>query len=169
MDTGLLIIRLLVGLLLAAHGLQKLSHLFGGHGIAGTTGFFRTLGYPAPAVFAVVAGLSELGGGLMLAVGFLSPLAAACVVGVMVNAYAAHWGKGFWATRGGGEYAFVLGVVAAGLGFTGPGGISLDGALGLDMSGAGWGIAAVVMGAAAAGGVLLLRRTDQEVSGTSAA
>lgn len=160
MDTGLLIIRLLVGLLLAGHGVQKLSHLLGGYGITGTAEFFRGLGYPAPAVFAVVAGLSELGGGLLIATGLLTPLAVACVVGVMVNAYAAHWGNGFWVTAGGGEYPLVLGVVAAALGFTGPGAFSLDATLGLGLSSAGFAIGAILLGVVAAGGVLLLRRTE---------
>src|SRR5688500_10153150 len=109
MDIGLLLIRVVLGGFLAGHGLQKLFGWFGGHGIAGTGGFFETLGYRPGKRHAVLAGATELVGGVLLVVGFLTPLAAAMVVGVMVNAAGAvHWRNGLWVTEGGIEYPFVL-------------------------------------------------------------
>ena len=86
MDAGLLILWVVVGVALIGHGTQKLFGWFGGHGRRGTGAFFELLGYRPGALFAVIAGLSEAGGGALLAVGFLTPLAGAAVVGVMLNA-----------------------------------------------------------------------------------
>ncbi|HEY8370791.1 MAG TPA: DoxX family membrane protein, partial [Thermodesulfobacteriota bacterium] len=63
MDAALLIARLILGLGLAAHGAQKLFGWFGGYGIKGTGGFMETLGFRPGALFAVAAGLGEVGGG----------------------------------------------------------------------------------------------------------
>ena len=86
MDGGLLILRVVVGAALVGHGTQKLFGWFGGHGRQGTGVFFELLGYRPGQLFAIIAGLSEAGGGAMLAIGFLTPLAGAAVVGVMLNA-----------------------------------------------------------------------------------
>jgi len=80
MDTGLLIIRVVIGLSLAAHGAQKLFGAFGGHGIAGTGGFFESLGMRPGKVLATLAGLAEFVGGLGLVIGLLIPFAAAAIV-----------------------------------------------------------------------------------------
>src|SRR3954454_7675468 len=82
MDTGLLLIRIVVGLLLVGHGTQKLFGWFGGHGLEGTGGFFEKLGYRPGKVWAAVAGMSETGGGLLLALGLFTPLASAMIIGV---------------------------------------------------------------------------------------
>src|SRR5690242_16864534 len=74
MDAGLLIARLIVGFGLSAHGAQKLFGWFGGHGLKGTGGFFESLGFRPGVLFALAAGLGELGGGLFTAAGFLGPL-----------------------------------------------------------------------------------------------
>src|SRR5438876_11448049 len=98
MSIGLLILRLVVGLSLAAHGAQKLFGWFGGHGIAGTGQFLEQLGFRPGRPHAVQAGLAELVGGLFLATGFLTPAAAAAVVAVMVvAAVSVHVKKGFFA------------------------------------------------------------------------
>ena len=155
MSIGLLILRLVVGLTLAAHGAQKLFGWFGGYGIAGTGQFLEQLGFRPGRVQAAAAGLAELLGGLFLAAGFLTPGAAAAVVAVMlVAAVSVHLKSGFFAQGGGYEYAFVLAGAAAALAFTGPGAISLDAALGLSLSGEAWGVAA--LGAGVLGGVLPL-------------
>ena len=88
MEYGLLLLRLVVGLLFAGHGAQKLFGWFGGGGPQGTTAFLSSLGYRAPARMAIVVGLSELGGGLLLAGGFLTPLASFLLATVMLNAIA---------------------------------------------------------------------------------
>src|SRR5437763_7007812 len=151
MDFALLLIRVVVGLLLAGHGAQKLFGWFGGYGLAGTGGFFESIGYKPGKLMAFLAGLGEAGGGLFLALGLLGPLAAAAVVGVMLNAIvSAHWGKGPWATNGGWELPLTYGAVAAATAFAGSGRFSLDRALDWTLSGTGWGIASVAAGFAAA-------------------
>ena len=102
MAYGLLLIRLVFGLTLAAHGSQKLFAWFGGGGPRGTAGMFEKLGFRQPLAMAVLAGLAELGGGLLLALGLLTPLAAFALVGGMVIAIATvHWEKGLGSTAGG--------------------------------------------------------------------
>ncbi|MYV78377.1 DoxX family membrane protein, partial [Streptomyces sp. SID1046] len=76
-DTGLLLLRLVLGLTMAAHGAQKLFGWFGGGGISGTGQFFTASGYSAGDAMAVLAGLTETLGGLGLALGLLTPLAGA--------------------------------------------------------------------------------------------
>src|SRR5262245_38326539 len=93
-DTGLLLARLVFGLILAAHGSQKVYGWFGGYGLAGTGGFFEQMGFRPGRLFAALAGLSELGGGLLIALGFLGPIAATFAIAVMTVAIATvHWGK----------------------------------------------------------------------------
>ncbi|MYT27529.1 DoxX family membrane protein [Streptomyces sp. SID8354] len=87
-DWGLLLIRLTLGLLTAAHGSQKLFGLFGGNGLSATDKAFASLGYRPGKVFALIGSLSEFLGGLGLAAGLLTPLAAAALIGVMINAVA---------------------------------------------------------------------------------
>ena len=146
MEYGLLLLRLVVGLLFAGHGAQKLFGWFGGGGPQGTAAFFSSLGYRRPAAMAVVAGLSELGGGLLLATGLLTPLAAFLLATVMLNAIATVvWPKGF---LGGYEFEVTLMTVAVALAATGPGEISLDDAIGWadNITGIAW--ASLVLGSA---------------------
>jgi putative oxidoreductase len=158
MDIALLAVRVIVGLLLAGHGAQKLFGWFGGHGLAGTGGFFESIGYRPGRLMALAAGAGEFGGGLLLALGLLTPLGGAAVVGVMLNAIvAAHWGKGPWASNGGWELPLIDAAVGAGLAFAGPGRYSLDRALGWSLSGDGWGVAALALGVVAALGTLAVR------------
>jgi putative oxidoreductase len=157
MNTGLLIVRIVVGAALVGHGTQKLFGWFGGHGPRNTGVFFETLGYRPGTFFAVIAGLSEAMGGALLAVGGLTPLAGAAVVGVMLNAAYALRSRGPWATNGGWEYPVVLAAVGASLALTGPGAFSVDHALGLDWS-AVWGVGGVALGVAGAGTTLLMQR-----------
>src|SRR5262245_59518636 len=104
MSFGILILRLAVGLGLAAHGAQKLFGWFGGYGIAGTGQFLEQMGFRPGRVFAAQAGLAELLGGLFLATGLLTPAASAAVVAVMVVAgVSAHLKNGFFAHNGGYE------------------------------------------------------------------
>jgi putative oxidoreductase len=147
MNIGLLVMRVVIGLVLGGHGVQKLFGWFGGHGLSTTGQGFGALGYRPGTLFAFVAGATEAGGGLLLALGLLTPLAAAAIVGTMLNAaLSAHVKKGFWLANGGYEYTLALGAAAAGLGFTGAGAYSLDHAIGWTMGGTSWGLFAVALG-----------------------
>ncbi|MEU6553416.1 DoxX family protein [Streptomyces sp. NPDC046915] len=125
-DLGILILRLTVGLVLAGHGAQKLFGLFGGPGLAATGRQFAELGYHPGTFNAGLAGASELLGGLGLAAGFLTPLAAAAVVGVMINAMAVTASHGLWSTDGGLEYPMCMAAAALAIAGVGPGRLSLD-------------------------------------------
>jgi putative oxidoreductase len=147
MSVGLLILRLVVGLNLAAHGAQKLFGWFGGYGIAGTGQFLEQLGFRPGRLHAAQAAIAEVGGGLFLALGLLTPVAAAALVAVMfVAAVSVHLKGGFFLQGGGYEYTLVLGGAALALAFTGPGALSLDQALGISWSGVTWGLGALAAG-----------------------
>jgi len=146
MSAGLLIIRLVVGLGLAAHGAQKLFGWFGGGGIDGTAGAMEHMGFRPGRANAFAAGLGEFAGGLLFAAGLFTPLAAAIIVGVMVNAGLVHFANGYFATKGGYEYTLTIGAAAAAVALTTAGNWSLDHALGLDFSAVGWGIGAIALG-----------------------
>lgn len=156
MDAGLLLIRVVAGLLLVGHGTQKLFGWFGGHGPATTGAFFELLGYRPGVFFAIVAGLGEAGGGALLALGFLTPLAGAAVVGVMLNAASSLRDKGPWIINGGWEYTAVLATVGAAIALTGPGAISVDHLIRIDWS-TSWGVAGIALGVGSAAATLLLR------------
>jgi len=158
MEIGLLILRLVVGLTVAAHGVQKLFGWFGGYSLAGTGGFFEKLGFRPGKVHAFLAGAGETGGGLLLALGLLTPLGAAAVIVVMLVAGVSVHSKSFFASNGGFEYTLALGAAALTLAFTGPGSISLDAALGLRLAGPGWGAGAFLVGVAGGLAALASRR-----------
>ncbi|UCM91693.1 DoxX family protein [Streptomyces marincola] len=123
---GLLLLRLAIGLTMAAHGTQKLFGWFDGAGLEATGAGYTAMGYPGGETMALVAGLSETLGGLGLALGLFTPLAAAAVVGTMINAIVAvHWENGFFLPAGY-EYTMVLCLGAAALALTGPGRLALD-------------------------------------------
>ncbi|MEU3980610.1 DoxX family protein [Streptomyces sp. NPDC026672] len=124
-DVGLLLLRLVLGTALVAHGAQKLFGWFGGGGIDGTAQFFEASGYPAARFLAVVAGLIETAGGIGLALGLLTPLAAAAVLGDMINAIGVKWGGGFFAPEGV-EYELLLACAVGALTLSGPGRIAAD-------------------------------------------
>ena len=91
MDAGLLIVRLVFGLLMAAHGAQKLFGWFGGYGLTAVSGYFETMGYRPGRLFAATAGASEVVGGLLIAGGFFGPVGPALVLAVMIVAiFAVH-------------------------------------------------------------------------------
>jgi putative oxidoreductase len=136
-----LILRLVVGLLFVGHGAQKLFGVFGGHGLEGTGGFFQSLRLHPGRPMAFMAGMSEFGGGLLLALGLLTPLGALLVTATMVTAIVTvHFAKGIWSTDGGYEYNLVLIAAAFALSAVGAGSWSLDSALGLGVAGDGWAI-----------------------------
>jgi len=127
------LVRVAAGLMLMPHGAQKLFGWFGGYGIEGTGQFFATkLGLP-PAV-AVLAGLIEFFGGLLLAVGLATRPAAALVVGLMTVAIVqVHFPLGYFWTDGGYEYPLMWGLVALSFVVRGGGRFSLDAAFGYEL------------------------------------
>ena len=127
MDIGLLIIRLIIGITFMGHGAQKLFGWFGGYGIKGTGGWFESIGVKPGATMAVLAGLSELGGGLLFALGLVTPLAAILIIGTMLVAIVkVHAANGLWATANGYELNLLYIVIALGVALTGAGSYSLD-------------------------------------------
>ncbi|MEV5545968.1 DoxX family protein [Streptomyces sp. NPDC052309] len=154
-DWGLLLIRLTFGLLLAGHGAQKLFGLFGGGGLSATADGFAALGFHPGEVFAVIGGLSEFLGGLGLALGFLTPLAAAALIGVMINAMVTVTGAhGLWAGDGGVEYNVGIAVVALAIAATGPGRLAVDRFF--RWGSGGWASAALALGLGGIGAAITL-------------
>jgi putative oxidoreductase len=130
MDAGLLLARMVLGLLMAAHGAQKLFGWFGGYGLSGTGGFFESLGFRPGRFFAAAAGTAEFAGGLLLAVGLLGPLGPALIVSCMIVAIATvHWANGVFAQNNGFELPLTYAVIAAAIALIGHGAYSLDAAL----------------------------------------
>ena len=131
MDAGLLIVRLIIGLALAAHGAQKLFGWFGGYGIKGTAGFMESLGWRPGTPFAVMSGIAEFGGGILTALGFLNPIGPALIVIVMLNAIGSvHIRNGFFASANGIELPLMNIAGALAIAFAGVGSYSVDAVLG---------------------------------------
>ncbi|HEY3576518.1 MAG TPA: DoxX family protein [Gaiellaceae bacterium] len=152
MGLGKLMLRATLGGYFFGHGMQKLAGWFGGHGPDGTGEFFEQVGLRPGRESALLAGAAEVGGGSLLALGFLTPAAVSMLTGVMTNAIRhVHWKNGPWNTDGGVELpALVLAALAA-LADSGPGRFSLDEALGIRLRGPV--VTALAMGAGAAGAV----------------
>jgi putative oxidoreductase len=127
MDLGLLLIRLVIGALFIGHGAQKLFGWFGGYGLKGTGGWFDSIGMKPGVTMALIAGLSELIGGSLFALGLLTPLAGILIAGTMAMAIMkVHAANGLWATANGYEYNLTLLAVAIGIALIGPGRYALD-------------------------------------------
>jgi putative oxidoreductase len=130
-DQGLLIARLVLGLLMAGHGAQKLFGWFGGYGIAGTAGFMEALGFRPGRLFTIAAAGSEVISGLLMALGFLGPIGPAIMLSVMiVAAVSVHW-HGVFAASNGVEMPLLYATGAVALALTGPGRFSVDALLGI--------------------------------------
>jgi putative oxidoreductase len=131
-SAGLLALRLVLGLGMAAHGSQKLFGWFGGHGLAATGGFFETIGFRPGRLFALAAGVTEFASGLLIALGFLGPIGPALMLSVMiVAALTVHWKNGYFAQSNGIELTVMFAVGAVALAFTGFGEFSIDAVTGL--------------------------------------
>jgi putative oxidoreductase len=135
MDTALLILRLVVGVYVAAHGAQKLFGWFEGHGFAATQGMLGgMLGYRPAWLWTLAVGLAELVGGALFALGLLSPIGAIGVAATMLSAtLVPHWSKGPFGIRGGYEQSLTNLAVAVAVGLAGPGAYSLDQVFGINV------------------------------------
>jgi putative oxidoreductase len=164
MDIGLLVARVVLGLLMAAHGSQKVFGWFGGYGLAGTGGFFESLGFRPGRLFAAAAGFTELAGGLLLALGLLGPLGPALIISVMiVAAVTVHWQHGLFAQNNGIELPLVNTAALAAIALIGNGAYSLDAVLGLTWPAE---VVWVVLALGVVGGVanLAIRKTAPTVA-----
>lgn len=123
-DVGLLVLRAVAGLTLAAHGYQK---FFAGGRIAGTGRWFDSMGMRPGRVHALAAATTEIGAGVLFALGALTSLAGAAFVALMLVAgYTVHRDNGFFSVRSGWEYNLILATIGAAVGTTGAGAYSLD-------------------------------------------
>ena len=131
MDVGLLVMRLVLGVIFIGHGAQKLFGSFGGPHISGFAKMLGQLGIKPALPMAILAGLSESIGGILVILGLLTPLAALALIVVMIVAVlTVHLKKGFFNTNGGYEFNLALAGMALTLLIAGAGAYSLDSVLG---------------------------------------
>ncbi|MEU9097402.1 DoxX family protein [Streptomyces sp. NPDC048361] len=156
-DLGLLVLRTGTGVVLMAHGAQKLFGCFGGAGLDGTAAAMEHMGFRPGKQSAIAAGLGEMGGGALLALGLATPAAGAAAAGAMAGAVSVHAPAGFFAQAGGFEYPAFLGFSAAAIGLTGAGRYSLDHATDhvVDQP---WTVALAFLGSAVAAAAVVGRR-----------
>jgi putative oxidoreductase len=150
-DTALLLLRIAFGLSLAYHGYNK---VFGSGGLSGTTSWFASMGMRFPALQARLAATTEIGAGLLLAVGLLTPLAAAACISLMIVAIVTtHWKNGYFIFLPGGGWEYCAAIISASLaiGIAGAGSASLDHAFSLDFGVAG----GIITGAVGVGGAII--------------
>lgn len=135
-DLAMLILRVVLGSLLAGHGAQKLFGWFEGPGFEGTHGFVESLGLRPARPWAILAGLSEFGGGTLTLLGLLNPLGPLGIIASMAMATAkVHWGKPIWVTEGGPELPVTNAALSTAIMVNGPGKYSLDRAFGIRLPG----------------------------------
>jgi putative oxidoreductase len=143
-NAAMLILRVAFGLTMAAHGHAK---VFKGGKLAGTAGWFDSIGMKPGAVHARLAAGTEILAGLGLALGLLTTFSAMGFVGIMLVAgYTVHRSNGFFIVSEGWEYTFILAIGAVGIAMLGPGEWSLDNAIGIDRDLDGW-LGLVIAGA----------------------
>ncbi len=167
MSFGILLLRVVLGLLMAAHGSQKLFGWFGGSGLSGTAAGFARIRFRAPLLMALAAALAEFAGGLLLAIGLATPLATLALIVVMLNAIATtHWQNGFWNTKRGYEFNLLILTAAVAIAATGPGRFSLDALIGwaASISGPWWAVGALALGALLSAATLGLGRRSPETT-----
>lgn len=152
-DIASLVLRIVLGGIMLAHGVKH------ARGRTKTSNWFASIGFKSPELQWFASTATEIGVGALLIVGLITTAAVAGVIGVMTVAFVSvHRAAGFWVTARpdeGWEYILTLSAVGAGLAIAGPGSISLDAALGLDVLLDGWiGGGAVAVGVLAAGAQL---------------
>ncbi|MGH7586804.1 MAG: DoxX family protein [Gemmatimonadales bacterium] len=156
LDFGFLFARVAVGLLMSAHGAQKLFGWFGGSGLEGTGAFFGQLGFHPARLFATAAALGEFTSGILIAIGLFGPVGPAILLADMVvAAISVHWRNGLFATSNGIELPLLYSIAAVRFALTGPGRYSLDAMLGLRWVWTPW-VIWVALAAGIAGGIINL-------------
>jgi putative oxidoreductase len=161
---GLLAVRLVFGLMMAAHGAQKLFGWFGGHGVRGTSAGFEMIGFRPGSFYAPAAGLVELVSGLLTALGLFGPTGPALMLSLMIVAGASvHWKNGFFAPSGI-ELNLLFGTVGFALALAGSGPLSLDWWLRIDVQGVA--AACVALAVAAAGAAIVIAARQPEARPT---
>jgi putative oxidoreductase len=152
LNLGVLILRVVVGIVFAFHGYAKITR---GGKLAGTAGWFDSMGMRPGHVHARLAAFGEIATGLCLALGLLTPLAGLGLVALMtVAVWTVHKGNGLLVTKDGWEYNLVLATIGVAVSTLGAGRWSLDHALGIDVNGT-TGLAISLVGGLAAAGALL--------------
>lgn len=165
-DVAATILRVAVGAIFLAHGMQKLAGWFGGGGIAGTAQFMESLDLHPPRLHAAFAGSAETLAGVLMLLGFLMPLAALAVVAVMATAIiTVHAKNGFFNSGGGFEFNLALIGVGLALACTGPGWLSLDNLVGIVWSGWQWALAALIVGTLGAWSAVAMGHNHHEAEG----
>lgn len=130
-----LVVRIALGIIFIAHGSQKLFGAFGGPGVAGFAGFMKMLNMNPSLLWAWIVTLTEFLGGLGILFGLLTRWAGlGLAVNMIVAIFLVHAKHGFFAGGGGYEYNLALIAMALALFFWGPGRISLEGAIGKELS-----------------------------------
>ena len=126
---GLLILRVVIGVIMVGHGAQKVFGWWGGPGLDGWTQAMTRMRIRPPRAWAIISAFAELGGGILLVLGLLTPFACAAIASSMLVAiYIVHMPRGFWVTKGGYEFNLSILAAIAALALIGPGSASLDGA-----------------------------------------
>jgi len=149
MNLGTTLVRGVIGPLFVGHGTQKLFGWAGGHGLEGTAGFMESLGMRPGKRAAIASGAAEAGGGLLLTLGALTPVATAALTSVMATATRkVHLQNGPWVTNGGFEYNVTLIAVLTALADTGPGKLSVDASSFPRFKGPFWAVASLAAGLA---------------------
>ncbi|PYP77241.1 MAG: hypothetical protein DMD35_15855 [Gemmatimonadetes bacterium] len=166
---GLLVGRLVLGLLMAAHGAQKLFGWFGGYGLNATGEFMVQLGFPSGRLFASTAAVTEVVSGLLVALGLFGPIGPALMLSVMiVAAISVHWQNGVFAMQNGIEVPLLYAAGALAIALTGPGLFSLDALLGITSL---WSprVTALALAVGVVGGIanLMVRRPPMAAGGAS--
>ena len=160
-DLALLMLRVVIGGLIAGHGAQKLFGAFGGPGLGGTAGWLESLGLRPGWLWAAGTGCGELGGGLLTVLGLGGPLGSILTNSAMKMAtFKVHSGKPIWASAGGAELPVVNAAVGTALALAGPGRYSLDRLCGIKIPR--WVTALVAIGAGITLVVGLLMEPESE-------
>jgi putative oxidoreductase len=134
LDLGLLVLRVVLGLIFIGHGGQKLFGWYGGSGWQGWTAGVGKMGLRPAWFWGLMAVLGEFGGGILVLLGLLSPLGSLGIIAAMLMAIIkVHWPKGFWNSKGGIEFPLMNLAAALALGLMGPGAYSVDAALGISL------------------------------------
>jgi putative oxidoreductase len=130
MAAGLLVLRVVIGLIVAAHGAQKLFGWWAGPGMTGWVSAMTRMRLRPAVPWAWISALSEVGGGIGLALGLLTPLSSIAIAGSMLVAIAlVHWPNGFWNSKRGYEFNLSILAAVAAVAIAGPGAYSLDAVL----------------------------------------